>query len=200
MAKIVVGISGASGIVLGYKTILLLTQYGHYIDLVMTKDAQLTAAEELDEKLATAQKMIKSLSVQQQEKITLYQNNDFFAPIASGSYKVDAMIIVPCSMTTLAACAMGLSDTLLRRAADVTLKERRPLLLVPREAPFSEIHLENMLKLVRCGAIVIPPMPAWYVHPKSIEDVELFIVGRIFDALKLDADFAPRWTGRSAST
>ena len=197
MAKIVVGISGASGIVLGYKTIMYLTLYGHCVDLVMTKDAQFTAAEELDVKLATAQKMIKSLPIEQQTKITLYQNNDFFAPIASGTYKVDAMIIVPCSMTTLAACEMGLSDTLLRRAADVTLKERRPLLLVPREAPFSEIHLENMLKLVRCGAIMIPPMPAWYVHPKSIEDVELFIVGRIFDALKLDADFAPRWTGGS---
>ena len=195
MAKIVVGISGASGIVLGYKTVAQLTACGHEVAVIMTKDAQLTATAEVGAALATAQKMIQSLSAQQQKKITLYQNNDFFAPIASGSYKVDAMVIVPCSMTTLAACAVGLSDTLLRRAADVTLKERRPLVLVPREAPLSEIHLENMLKLTRCGAVIVPPMPAWYLRPKNIEDVELFIVGRIFDALKLEADFAPRWSG-----
>ena len=196
MAKIIVCISGASGIILGYKTVSYLTQYGHFVELVMTKDAVCTAQEELGSKLSTPQKMIKSLSLQQQECIHLYQNNDFFAPISSGSYHVDGMVIVPCSMTTLAACAVGLSDTLIRRAADVTLKERRRLVIVPRETPLHQIHLQNMLQLSTCGAIIIPPVPSWYLHPKSVNDIELSIVGKIFDVLGLSADFAPRWQGK----
>ena len=193
MAKIVVGISGASGIILGYKTIDYLTRYGHTVFLVMTKDACMTAREEMDQRLSTPQKMIQSLPEQQQSRIHLYQNSDFYAPIASGTYKTDGMVLVPCSMTTLAAVACGLSDTLLRRAADVTLKEKRPLVVVPRESPFSEIHLENMLRLARCGATIVPPMPAWYLKPQNMEDVELTIVSRIFDALRIENDFSKRW-------
>ena len=98
-------------------------------------------------------------------------------------------------MATLAAIACGLSDNLLRRAADVTLKEKRPLVIVPRESPFSEIHLENMLKLAKCGAAIVPPIPAWYTEPKSIADMENFIVGKALDALKIEHDVYPRWTG-----
>jgi 4-hydroxy-3-polyprenylbenzoate decarboxylase len=193
MARIIVGISGASGIVLGYRTINVLSQLGHDVELVMTRDAGLTAVEEMGKDFSTPEKMVGSLSAEQQQKICVHKIQDFSASIASGSYPVDGMIIVPCSMATLAAISYGLADNLLRRAADVTLKERRRLVIVPREAPLSEIHLENMLRLTRMGSIIVPPMPAWYTHPSSMEDVENFIVGRSLDALRIDSEIYPRW-------
>lgn len=197
MAKVIVAVSGASGIILAWKTLSALTKSGHSVELLMTKDACQVAKEEVDETINTPQKMVQQLSEDQRQLITVHQNNDFYSPIASGTYKVDAMAIVPCSMATVAAVASGLSDTLLRRAADVTLKEGRPLALMPRETPLSQIHLENMLKLTRAGATIVAPMPAWYTHPKTIDDIEQFLVGRLIDALKLkvEQDF-PRWTGK----
>ncbi len=193
MAHYVIGVTGASGIILAYKLLDSLTQLGHSISLVMTKDASATAILELGAHLATAEKMMSSLSEPQQQLIKCYAHSNFYAPIASGSCRFDGMVIVPCSMATLAAVAMGLADNLVRRAADVTLKERRKLVIVPRESPFSSIHLENLLKLSQVGAVIVPPIPAWYSLPKSLEEVEQFIVGRILDVLAVEGYHYPRW-------
>ncbi|MDB6081302.1 MAG: aromatic acid decarboxylase [Chlamydiia bacterium] len=195
MARIVVGVSGASGVILAHRVIDVLTDLDHHVELVMTRDAHFTALEEMGEDFATGVKFVKSFSEEKQTRIRLHGIQDFTAPIASGSYQVYGMLIIPCSMATLAAVATGLSDNLLRRAADVTLKERRPLVIVPREAPFSEIHLENMLKISRYGATIVPPIPAWYTQPKTLQDVENFIVGKALDAMKIESDIYPRWTG-----
>jgi 4-hydroxy-3-polyprenylbenzoate decarboxylase len=122
-----------------------------------------------------------------------WDHADFYAPIASGSHLTDGMVIAPCSMKTAAAVAHGLSSGLIERAADVTLKERRPLIVVPRETPFSVIHLENLLALARAGAHVVPAMPAFYHQPKSIDDLVAFVVGRILDHLGVPHTLVPRW-------
>jgi len=124
---------------------------------------------------------------------------DWTAPIASGSFLHRGMIICPCSMGTLAAVAQGLSLNLIHRAADVTLKERRPLILVPRESPLSVIHLENMLKAARAGVQIIPAMPAFYHRPETVEDLADTVAGRVLDALKLKQTMSPRWGGSGIS-
>ena len=193
MHRIVVGVSGASGIVLAHKTVDALTKLGHQVDLVISRDAFFTAVEEMGIEYSTMEKFLSHFTEEQRVLIHPHRINDFTAPIASGSFKFYGMVIVPCSMATLAGVAMGLSDNLLRRAADVALKERRPLVIVPRESPFSEIHLENMLKITRMGGVIVPPCPAWYNHPKSLDDVENFIVGRTLDALKIEHSLYKRW-------
>ncbi len=122
-----------------------------------------------------------------------YENDDFMAPIASGSYRWDAMVIVPCTMKTLAGVANGYADTLIGRAADVTLKEGRRLILVPREMPVSLIHLENMVKVGQAGAVVMPACPGFYNKPKTIDDLVDNVVGRILDQLGIDNDVYRRW-------
>ena len=176
MAEIVVGISGASGIVLGHRTIQVLTALGHRVHLILSRAALFTAQEEMGSDFATPERFVSALLPEQRDRLTLH-----------------GMAIIPCSMGTLAAVAMGLSDNLLRRAADVTLKERRRLVIVPRETPLSEIHLDNMLRLTRMGGIIVPPMPAWYTKPRSLRDVEDFVVGRVLDLLGIDAKLYPRW-------
>lgn len=193
MAEIVVGISGASGIILGYRTVDVLTALGHTVHLVLSKAAFITANEEMGVEFATQERFISTLSPEQQKLLILHKIGDLSASIASGSYRVDGMVIVPCSMATLAAVAMGLSDNLLRRAADVTLKERRRLVIVPRETPLSEIHLDNMLRITRMGGVIVPPVPAWYTKPTTLREVEDFIVGRVLDLLHIDAKLYPRW-------
>jgi len=176
MARIVVGVTGASGVILAKRAVELLIANGHQVEVVISKAADYTPSLENVELPEATHKI-----------------HDIGASIASGSYQVDGMLLIPCSMATLAAIACGLSDNLIRRAADVTLKERRKLVIIPREAPFSEIHLENMLKITRMGGVILPPSPAWYLHQKSLQDVEEFIVGRAFDLLGLEANFSPRW-------
>lgn len=122
-----------------------------------------------------------------------YENDDFMAPIASGSYSWDAMVIVPCTMKTLAGVANGYADTLIGRAADVTLKEGRKLILVPREMPLSLIHLENMVKVRQAGAVVMPASPGFYNKPKTIDDLVDNVAGRILDQLGIDNDVYRRW-------
>ncbi|MCC5833066.1 MAG: UbiX family flavin prenyltransferase [Chlamydiales bacterium] len=191
MGRYVVGVSGASGVVLALHTLRALTDLGHRVELTLSQYALYTATLELGKGYATAAKFLSH--IEKRELITLHSNQDVGCAIASGSFVTDGMIVIPCSVATLAAVAHGLGDNALRRAADVTVKEKRPLILVPREAPFSEIHIENMLKLSRLGATIIPPVPAWYTEPKSIQDVEKFIVGKVLDALKLDHNLYPRW-------
>lgn len=195
MERVVVGISGASGIVLGFRAVHTLLSAGYGVDLVMTRDASLTAACELESPYRTIDGFLADLPDGLIDGLRQYKNNDFTAPVASGSYRTLGMIIVPCSMATVGAVASGLSDNLLRRAADVTLKERRRLVLVPREAPLSEIHLENMLRISRVGGVIVPPVPGWYTGHKTLGEVEDFIVGRALDSLGIFTDVYPRWEG-----
>lgn len=195
MARIVVGISGASGIVLAYKTIIALAERGYEVDLVMSSHAAYAALLEMGKDFGSAAKFIAQLPEAVQKCVTLHSINDVGSAIGSGSYKTEGMVLIPCSMATLAAIACGLADNCLRRAADVMLKERRKLVLVPRETPLSEIHLENMLRLTRMGAMIVPPVPAWYNVPKTVDEIECFIVGKALDALGVDHDLYPRWKG-----
>jgi 4-hydroxy-3-polyprenylbenzoate decarboxylase len=197
MKRFVVGITGASGIILAHRLIASLAENGYEIDLVMSQHALYTATFELGKEYKTAQRFLSSFPEEVQVKIKLHAIHDIGCAIASGSYPVAAMIVVPCSMATLAAIAVGLADNALRRAADVTLKERRPLILVPREAPLSPIHLENLLKMSRLGAIILPPIPAWYTEPQSVADIENFIVGKILDALHIEHHLYKRWKTES---
>lgn len=189
--RIVIGISGASGIILAHKTIVAFAERGFDIDLVMSTGALYTAAYELGTEYRTAKRFLEQLPVH--ENVRLHSIHDIGSAICSGSYPVCGMIIVPCSMATLAAIAHGISDNCLRRAADVTLKEKRPLIIVPRETPLSTIHLENMLKLSQLNASIVMPVPAWYTEPHSLECVENFIVGKILDSFKLPHNFYPAW-------
>jgi 4-hydroxy-3-polyprenylbenzoate decarboxylase len=125
--------------------------------------------------------------------LRVFGREDWFAPVASGSNPPEAMVICPCTMGTLAAVAAGLSDNLIERAADVALKEGRKLILVPRETPFSSLHLENMLKLSRAGAVILPANPGFYHEPKRVEDLVDFIVARILDHLGVKHDLMQRW-------
>lgn len=180
--------------ILARRLIVELASNGHAIELVMSQSAQYTASIELGKEWTTGAKCVQQLPAFIQHLITLHSIHDVGCAIASGSYPVDAMIIIPCSMATVAAIAMGLGDNVLRRAADVTLKERRPLVVVPRESPLSELHLENLLKLSRLGATIVPPVPAWYTAPQTLEDVENFIIGKVLDTLRIDHHLYPRWT------
>jgi 4-hydroxy-3-polyprenylbenzoate decarboxylase len=126
-------------------------------------------------------------------QLRVFGREDWFAPVASGSNPPDAMVVCPCTVGTLAAIAAGLSDTLIERAADVMLKEGRKLILVPRETPFSALHLENMLKLARSGAVILPANPGFYHRPKGVEDLVDFIVARILDQLGVQHELMRRW-------
>ncbi|MDF2549456.1 MAG: aromatic acid decarboxylase [Chlamydiales bacterium] len=193
MGKYIVGVSGASGIVLAQKTIEALANLGHQVLLVMSQDACLTALEELGKAFSSPAKFKDTFPPEIADKITTYHIQDFTAPISSGSYYADGMVIVPCSMATLAALSIGLSDNLLRRAADVCLKEKRLLSIVPRETPVNTIHLENMLKLGKMGANIVLPIPGWYTKHQTLDEAENFIVGRILDSLKVENSLYTRW-------
>ncbi|MDF2577874.1 MAG: aromatic acid decarboxylase [Chlamydiales bacterium] len=193
--RIIVGISGGSGAVLAHRMVGILIEKGYHVDLVISQAGFCTIAQELGPSYNSLQKFMLSFEAHLQSYITPHRINDMGATIASGSYHTLGMVVVPCSMASLAAISMGLSDNLLRRAADVTLKEKRKLIIVPRESPLSEIHLENMLRLAKFGATIVPPMPAWYSQPKSLEEVEIAIVGRILDSLNIYLDIYPRWQG-----
>ncbi len=181
MNPVVVGISGASGSMMALATVEELLRRETPTVLVCSNAGRLVWQEELDVSFT------ETLALwQEHPKFTFYPINDLRAPIASGTYPTRGMVMVPASMNSIASVANGLSSNLLLRAADVCLKENRRLVLVPRESPLHSIHLENMLKLARMGAVVLPPEPAFYLKPKSVEDVVRFVVGRIMVALNLD--------------
>lgn len=192
MKPLILGISGASGISLAMKALQCITAHQVPVELVITKDAQVTAVQEMGTAYSTPEKMIDLLPEQQQPLVRHWKIHDFFSPIASGSFQTRGMLILPCSMATVAAVSMGLSDNLLRRAADVTIKEGRKLLLAPREAPLNVIHLENLLKLSRLGVVIHPPVPAWYAHPKDLDEAEWYMVYRMLDPFISDLQYK-RW-------
>ena len=194
MDHVVVGVCGASGVILGLKTIGALCRLGVCVDAIITHAARTTAAEELTVSCQTDDEIRQFFPDIDQTLLSLHAIDNVGAPPASGTFVTSGMIIVPCSMATLAAVSLGFCDNLLRRAADVTIKEGRRLLIVPREMPLSSIHLGHMLSLAQMGAIIMPPQPCWYQKPQSIGDVEDSIVARVLDRFGLSGA-VQRWSG-----
>ena len=178
---VVVGITGASGSLLARAAIDVLLDMGVPVIASASSAARMVWREEMDESFGAALERWTDSG-----GFTHYASGDLAAPIASGTYPTGGMVVVPASMNSIASIANGLSGNLLLRAADVCLKERRPLVLVPRETPLHSIHLENMLTLSRMGAVIAPPEPAFYLKPRGIGDIVRFTVGRIMVALGLD--------------
>jgi 4-hydroxy-3-polyprenylbenzoate decarboxylase len=165
--------------------------------LLYSQVAQVVARQEMDLALPARAREAETFFAQRYGaapgQLTAFGRDEWFAPVASGSNPADAMVICPCSMGTLAAVAQGLADNLIERAADVMLKEARKLVIVPRETPFSAIHLENMLRLSRAGAVILPANPGFYHHPSSVSEVVDFVVARVLDQLALAHTLMPRW-------
>ena len=170
---------------------------GHTVYLVYSQAAQFVAAQEmqlaLPAKPAEARRQLIEQFHCQPQQLQVFAREDWMAPIASGRGAVDAMVVFPCTMGALAAIANGLSDNLIERAADVMLKEGRKLILVPREAPFSAIHLENMLKLARMGTVILPPNPGFYHQPRTVADLVDFVVAKILDQLGVEHRLVEKW-------
>lgn len=195
--RITVAFTGASGLPFGLRLLECLLAAGVHVDVVYSAAAQMVARQECDLTLPTqpreATRLLGERYGAADGQLTVYAREDWLAPMASGSNPGDAMAICPCTMGTLGAIAAGIADNLIARAADVMLKERRPLVLVPRETPLSAIHLENMLKLARAGAVILPPSPGFYTHPHSVSDLVDFIVARILDHVGVRHALVPRW-------
>tara|TARA_B100000965_G_scaffold394555_1_gene406932 strand:- start:4686 stop:5294 length:609 start_codon:yes stop_codon:yes gene_type:complete len=199
MKSIVLAITGASAIQLGERSIQLLLENNKTVDLILSKGAYEVAKSERNinipvEPNTQADFWRNELNVES-GKLNCYRWNDHAAAIASGSHKTNGMVIVPCSMGTLGRIAAGFSVDLIERCADVHLKENRPLIISPRESPFNLIHLENLKRLSEAGALIVPPIPAWYTNPNTIEDMIDFIVVRLFDSLGEDLNNIKRWVG-----
>src|SRR6266850_7380015 len=189
--------TGASGMPYGLRLLQCLLAAKVRVFLLYSAAAQMVAKQELDLTLPTQPAAAAGLFAERfgadPGQLTVFGREDWMSPVASGSNPADAMAICPCSLGTLGAVAAGLADNLIERAADVMLKERRPLVLVPRETPLSEIHLENMLRLARAGAVLLPPAPGFYARPRTIDDLVDFVVARVLDHLQVAHDLLPRW-------
>jgi len=182
--RLIVAITGASGAVYSQRLLEVLREKKVETHLIISR-----AAEKLIEhELKTTKERIEALASR------AYDADDLTAPITSGSFRTDGMVIIPCTTKTLAGIAHGYSDNLILRAADVTLKERRRLVLVPRETPLSVVHLRNMLELARLGAVIVPAMPAFYHKPEKIEDLVDFVVGKVLDILGIEHKLFRRWS------
>ena len=181
--KIVIGFSGASGIIYGIRLLEILHSINIQTYLIISEWAKKNIEIETDKTL----EYVKSLSS------VNYDNFKLDASVSSGSFLHDGMVIVPCSMKSLSSIANGYDDTLISRAASVTLKESRKLIIVPRETPLSRIHLENMIKLQEAGAIILPAMPGFYHKPSTIDEIIDHLVGKILDQLKIEHDLFKRW-------
>jgi 4-hydroxy-3-polyprenylbenzoate decarboxylase len=200
MKSITFGITGASGSVYAQRLLVRLNESSQVsrIDLVISQAGVRVAGEELGINVAGKEpRVVHDLIGGATDKVIVHSPSDIGATIASGSYLSDAMVVVPCSMASLAAIASGITRDLIHRAADVMLKENRPLILVPRESPFNAIHLENMLKLARLGVRIIPAMPSFYHHPKTIDDLIEHFTHRLLDHLGVAHEQKTRWEGRS---
>lgn len=197
MRHFIVGMTGASGAVYGKRLIERLLARGCTVHLCVTEAAKLVMQAELGWEAARMGSSQLAPYLRElfktQKNLQCYDIGEIGASIASGSRDIDGMIVIPCSMGTLSAIARGASGNLLERAADVCLKERRPLLLIPREAPYNQIHLENMLALSRCGAVVMPASPAFYGAPKTIDELVDFFIVRLLDQLGFREASACRW-------
>jgi 4-hydroxy-3-polyprenylbenzoate decarboxylase len=183
--KLIVAITGATGAIYGVRLLQRLREAGAETHLVISRWGVRTLLHETP----YSREQVESLAS------VVYAPADMGAAISSGSFRTDGMVIAPCSAKTLAAVAHGVGENLVHRAADVILKERRRLVLVVREAPLSDIHLENMLRLSRMGAVVLPPMPAFYHHPRTVDDIVDHTVARVLDQFGIEVAGAERWAG-----
>ena len=198
---ITVGVTGASGAILAQKTLALLEADARvaHVHLVVTEAGQRLFAEELGVSAGDLKQLPARILGAPAKKIEILANKDVGASIASGSYNVDAMIVIPCSMRTLAAVANGISDDLVARAADVMLKEARKLVLCIRDTPFNRVHLENMLRAQQAGAVIMPAIPSFYHQPKTIDDLVTQYICRVLSQIGLPQEKMYRWTGTGAS-
>lgn len=185
MKRLIVGITGATGAVFGIRLLEALKNSEVETHLVLSK----WAVQTIEHETSYSAKAIRELAS------FVHEPGNMGASISSGSFLTAGMVIIPCSMRTVAAIAQGSGDHLVHRAADVVLKERRKLVLVAREMPLSDLHLENMLKLSRMGVTIMPPMPAFYNHPRTLDDMVDHVVARVLDQFGIPADFARRWDG-----
>jgi 4-hydroxy-3-polyprenylbenzoate decarboxylase len=195
--QIALAITGASGAPYARRLLEVLLRSDITVHLMISAAGRIVLADELDWKLPARAGDVQSLLVEQflcrPDQLYVYGEQQWSAPLASGSHRVPTMIVCPCTMGTLSAIACGQSDNLINRAADVMLKESRKLILVPREAPFSAIHLENMLKLARLGVCILPPNPGFYFKPTELSEIVDFVVARILDQAGIEHELAPRW-------
>lgn len=188
--KIVVGLTGGSGVIYGIRLLEVLKERkGIETHLIVSPAAAITIKAETDFSTSYIEKLATKT----------YRFGDISAPMASGSFRFDSMVIVPCSMHTLGAIASGIADNLVVRAAEVTLKERHRLVLVPRETPLTLIHLQNLVRAAEAGAIVLPAMPAFYQRPKSVSDIVDHLVGKILDLVEIESNLFKRWEGLSST-
>ena len=199
---LILGVTGASGLIYAVRAVKFLLAAGYSIELVASKSTYMVWQSEQDirmpvEPVGQEQFWRQQAGVESLGKLTCHPWGDVGANIASGSFRALGMIIMPCSMSTAAKLAAGLSSDLLERAADVQLKEGRKLVIVPRETPFSIIHLQNLTALAQAGARIVPAIPAWYHHPQTIEDLVDFVVARALDQLDIDCIPIERWQGRT---
>lgn len=192
MKRYVLGVTGASGSAYAERAALALLDCGVELHLVFTREGEKVFAYETGRAPAA---FVDSIPEEFRARLFVHDREDLFAPIASGSFRTDGMAIVPCSMSSAAAIACGTGGDLLRRAADVHLKERRPLVVVARETPLSSIHLRNLLTLSEAGAVVLPASPAFYGKEASAAALVDFVVGRTLSALGVPNSLAPEWTG-----
>jgi flavin prenyltransferase len=208
MKPYIVAITGASGVIYGVRLVQVLAEQSIPVELVISDTAKIVAREEMGIEYSSLSfphvlsgnprsgSPIKAFGDDEKELIHFHDFHDFTAPIASGSYPVEGMVVIPCSMGTLGAIASGLSQNLIHRAADCTIKEGRKLVLVPRETPLSAIHLENMLKLSRLGVRIVPAMPAFYSGQQSVQEIVDFMVGKVLDQMGIPHTLFPRWVGK----
>ncbi len=196
--RVTLALTGASGMPIANSLLHNLLLSGTLVNLIISKAGLLTYHQEMGVVLSAKPEqsratLLQTLSLANGELLQVYNNQDWYAPMASGSSVDDAMVICPCSMASLGRVALGCGEDLISRAADVCLKERKNLILVPRETPFSALHLENMLKLARLGVAILPPLPAFYTHPQTIQDIIDFIVSRILDQIGVSNQLVKRW-------
>jgi 4-hydroxy-3-polyprenylbenzoate decarboxylase len=194
---IALALTGASGMPYGLRTLECLVEAGARVYVLYSQAAHVVAKQELDlvipPRPIDAERMFSEKYRAAPGQVRVFGREDWFAPVASGSNPADAMAICPCSMGTVAAVAAGLADSLIERAADVILKEGRKLVIVPREAPFSILHLENLLRLARAGAVILPASPGFYHHPNTVGQLVDFVVARVMDQLGVPHRLMQRW-------
>ncbi len=194
MKRLIVGITGASAGVYGVRLLQVLTkQEDIEIHLTISSSGARALSEELQIEVDLDNFKLESLIGISSSRVIYHHESDIAAPIASGSFRTEGMVVVPCSMGSIASIAGGMSRNLIQRAADVCIKENRKLVVVPRETPLSPIHLENMLKLSRLGVCVLPAMPGFYHYPKDIDDLLNFVVTKILDQFGIDTKLIQRW-------
>ncbi|MDH5517490.1 MAG: UbiX family flavin prenyltransferase [Gammaproteobacteria bacterium] len=195
--KIALAITGASGVQYGFRLLEVLLKKNHQVSLMLSKAAQIVTSMESELSLpgrkAEQKKYLSNRFDSDPDLLSIYGDEEWTSPLASGSARTDAMVVCPCSMSTLSQIAVGASSNLMERAADVMLKERRKLVIVPRETPFSDIHLENMLRLSRMGVVVMPANPGFYNKPQTVNDIIDFMVARVLDQLDIEQTLLPPW-------